>query len=228
MASEIEGMRERIVQELATVQEGQRQLARQAEELTRSNAELEQFAYVASHDLQEPLRKVASFCQALQLRYHGQLDERADQYIDFAVDGAKRMQVLINALLALSRVGRGRERRERVELAAVIAAAESSLAAEIQATGARVLAEPLPAVLGDQALLISLFQNLIGNAVAFTHSAGGSPTAPAPLAAPRAAATIAGVPPDTAPRRRSPGRGPVVLCFVGVCSMSSSATANVV
>ncbi|HEY3830495.1 MAG TPA: ATP-binding protein [Solirubrobacteraceae bacterium] len=167
MASEIEGMRERIVQELATVQEGQRQLARQAEELTRSNAELEQFAYVASHDLQEPLRKVASFCQALQLRYHGQLDERADQYIDFAVDGAKRMQVLINALLALSRVGRGRERRERVELAAVIAAAESSLAAEIQATGARVLAEPLPALLGDQALLISLFQNLIGNAIKF-------------------------------------------------------------
>ena len=160
-------MRERIVQELATVREAERQLARQAEELSRSNAELEQFAYVASHDLQEPLRKIASFCQALQLRYQGQLDERADQYIEFAVDGAKRMQVLINALLALSRVGRGRERRERVQLQAVLAAAEAALASEIQATGARVLAEPLPAVLGDQALLVSLFQNLIGNAIKF-------------------------------------------------------------
>jgi len=170
VASDMEAMRERIVQELATVREAQRQVAEQAAELARSNAELEQFAYVASHDLQEPLRKVASFCQALQQRYRGQLDERADQYIDFAVDGAKRMQELINALLALSRVGRGGAPHTTVQLDDALAAAESSLAGELRQAGARVLAEPLPPVRGDRALLVSLFQNLIGNAVKFRDS----------------------------------------------------------
>ncbi|MEE3918655.1 histidine kinase dimerization/phospho-acceptor domain-containing protein [Micromonospora sp. BRA006-A] len=106
-------MRMKIARELDEVREAREriewvnsQLQKQAEELTRSNRDLEQFAYVASHDLQEPLRKVASFCQLLQRRYAGQLDERADQYIAFAVDGAQRMQRLINDLLAFSRIGR--------------------------------------------------------------------------------------------------------------------------
>ncbi len=164
---EIDAMRARIAHELTVVEAGHERLERQALELSRSNADLEQFAYVASHDLQEPLRKIASFCQALQTRYRGQLDERADQYIDFAVDGAKRMQVLINDLLAFSRVGRSGRSHERVELGASVDVARGALAAALEASGGEVLDGGLPAVQGDEALLASLFQNLIGNALKF-------------------------------------------------------------
>jgi signal transduction histidine kinase len=170
LGGEIDAMRERIVRELALVRDAHVQLASQAEELRRSNQELEQFAYVASHDLQEPLRKVASFCQALQLRYGDSLDARANQYIEFAVDGAKRMQVLINALLALSRVGRGDAPTEAVALSEAVASAERSLGAELQAAGAQLIVAPLPTVHGERSLLVSLFQNLIGNAVKFRGS----------------------------------------------------------
>ena len=106
LAADVNTMRERILHELSATREANAVLQAQTAELQRSNSELEQFAYIASHDLQEPLRKVASFSQLLQRRYAGQLDARADQYIEFAVDGAKRMQALINDLLAYSRVGR--------------------------------------------------------------------------------------------------------------------------
>jgi signal transduction histidine kinase len=167
VGSEMEAMREQIVAELAQAETARAQLEEQAAELRRSNMELEQFAYVASHDLQEPLRKIASFCQALRARYHGQLDERADQYIDFAVDGAKRMQTLINDLLTFSRVGRSGMQHELVDLNETLAAARSALEQSIAEADARVEAGTLPVVRGDRTQLTSLLQNLIANAVKF-------------------------------------------------------------
>jgi signal transduction histidine kinase len=167
MGSEIDTMRKRIVDELARVQATHTRLEQQAAELRRSNVELEQFAYVASHDLQEPLRKIASFCQALQTRYHGRLDERADQYIDFAVDGAKRMQTLINDLLAFSRAGRSGREQEAIDLNGVVIEARSALSGALEDSDACVVVDELPTVLGDRAQLTSLFQNLIANAVKF-------------------------------------------------------------
>ncbi|MFJ5220882.1 CHASE3 domain-containing protein [Streptomyces sp. NPDC088354] len=106
LGADLESMRRRLADEIALSEQARQQLDAQAADLKRSNTELEQFAYVASHDLQEPLRKVASFTQLLQRRYAGQIDDRADQYIAFAADGATRMQFLINDVLAFSRVGR--------------------------------------------------------------------------------------------------------------------------
>jgi signal transduction histidine kinase len=167
-------MRQRIVDEYfaavearSQAQAAAEQVEIQAEELRRSNAELEQFAYIASHDLQEPLRKVASFCQMLGRRYSGQLDERADQYIAFAVDGAKRMQNLINDLLAFSRVGRTTAGFRPVDLSACVQAAQSDLETLLAETEASVEAGELPEVPGDVSLLRQLFLNLIGNAVKF-------------------------------------------------------------
>jgi light-regulated signal transduction histidine kinase (bacteriophytochrome) len=160
LGEDVGAMRRRIVAELAALQAAQA-------DLQRSNAELEQFAYVASHDLQEPLRKVSSFCQLLQQRYGGQLDERADQYIGFAVDGARRMQDLINDLLAFSRVGRMERPHTAVDCNALLAGARADLAGAIEVSGAEVEAGELPTVQGDASLLRLVFQNLIGNAVKF-------------------------------------------------------------
>ena len=167
LAADVESMRQRIVDELSSLREAHEQLDAQARELARSNAELEQFAYVASHDLQEPLRKVASFCQLLEQRYKGQLDERADQYIEFAVDGAKRMQQLINDLLAFSRVGRESGPTQPIDLGDAARHALANLDTAVAESSARFEIGPLPTVRGEAPLLTILFQNLIGNALKF-------------------------------------------------------------
>jgi signal transduction histidine kinase len=167
LADDVNTMRVRILRELSAVRKANESLAGQATELQRSNAELEQFAYVASHDLQEPLRKVTSFCQLLQRRYGGQLDEKADQYIEFAVDGAQRMQVLINDLLAFSRVGRSATELGPVACDAALAAAKANLSAQISQAGAVIESGPLPAVRAQLTLLTVVFQNLLGNALKF-------------------------------------------------------------
>jgi len=171
LARDIDSMRERIVEELSAIREAHEQLDAQARDLERSNAELEQFAYVASHDLQEPLRKVASFCQLLEQRYKGQLDERADQYIDFAVDGAKRMQQLINDLLAFSRVGGTAGDFVPVALGETVDHALGNLESSLAEAEATVDAGELPVVRGDASLLTLVFQNLIGNAIKFRSDA---------------------------------------------------------
>ncbi len=144
-------------------------LATQAE-LARSNAELEQFAYVASHDLQEPLRMVASYVGLLERRYRGRLDSDADDFIEFAVDGARRMQALLNGLLDLSRVGTRGGELEPTESDAALRDALINLEQAISDAGAEVSHDPLPMILGDRIQLTQLFQNLISNAVKFNTS----------------------------------------------------------
>jgi PAS domain S-box-containing protein len=145
-------------------------LAALVEELRRSNVELEQFAYVASHDLQEPLRMVASYTQLLAKRYEGKLDAEADEFIAYAVDGANRMQKLINDLLTYSRVGtRGRELKP-TDSQAAFEAARANLRRAIEESGAEVTVDELPTVVGDHTQLVQLFQNLISNAIKFSSS----------------------------------------------------------
>jgi light-regulated signal transduction histidine kinase (bacteriophytochrome) len=135
---------------------------RVAQELERSNAELAQFAHVASHDLSEPLRMVSSYLQLLRRRYHGEIDEDADAFIDYAVEGAQRMRTLIEDLLAYSRAGRAEREPVPVDLTAVVGEVASTFAAQGEIDWG-----PMPTIVGDPAQLRQLFQNLIGNGVKF-------------------------------------------------------------
>lgn len=170
LGADVEAMRVFILQELDTARDTNERLDQQARDLERSNRDLEQFAYVASHDLQEPLRKVASFCQLLKRRYGDRLDERGEQYIEFAVDGAQRMQQLINDLLAFSRVGRTTDSFEPVALGDVAAAALGQLERARAEAGGEIVVGDLPVVRGDPALLRQLLVNLLGNALKFRRA----------------------------------------------------------
>jgi PAS domain S-box-containing protein len=146
-----------------------RQLAQKVRDLNRSNEELGQFAYIASHDLQEPLRMVASYTQLLSRRYKGKLDADADEFIDFAVDGASRMQRLIQDLLTFSRVGSRGEALIPTSSDDALEQALTNLRGAIEDSGAQVTHDPLPTVLADEMQLTQLFQNLVGNAIKYRN-----------------------------------------------------------
>jgi PAS domain S-box-containing protein len=157
------------IRDITTRKTAEAQLLQKVEELNRSNVELGQFAYIASHDLQEPLRMVASYTQLLARRYKGRLDSDADEFITFAVDGASRMQRLIQDLLAYSRVGT--KGKDLLETSSEDALQQSliNLRGAIAESGAVVTHDLLPSVLADEMQLVQLFQNLVGNAIKYQN-----------------------------------------------------------
>lgn len=156
--------------DMTSRRQNERELELRTQELETSNADLQDFAYVASHDLQEPLRAVAGYCQLLSTHYRGQLDARADEFIDFAVDGSKRMKRLIDDLLLFSRLG-PRTMLTAVDLNRAVSDALQNLQTAITETGTRVEVSSLPTIPGDRSRLVQLFQNLIGNAIKFRGTA---------------------------------------------------------
>jgi PAS domain S-box-containing protein len=146
-------------------------LTRKSEEVERSNRELEQFAYVASHDLQEPLRMVSSYVQLLSRRYRGKLDAEADEFITYAVEGAKRMSDLINDLLGYSRIGRGEVVKGPVDCDAVLEKVLRNLRSRILASGAVITHDPLPTIEANETQFVQLLQNLVDNAIKFRSAA---------------------------------------------------------
>ena len=137
--------------------------------LERSNKELERFAYVASHDLQEPLRMISSYTELLQRRYAGELDEKADKYIEYAADGARRMQAMISGLLEYSRIRRHDEEFEAVDLDEILDTVRRDLSVTLEEADASLTAEPLPTVKGDSTRLAQVFRNLLSNAIKFRN-----------------------------------------------------------
>ncbi|WP_155968972.1 PAS domain S-box protein [Kamptonema formosum] len=159
-----------LLSEVVERKEAQRQLQELTENLKRSNLELEQFAYVASHDLQEPLRAVTSYTQLLSQRYQGQLDAKADKWVAYIVDGATRMQQLIHDLLAYSRVGTKGKEFQLTDCNAVFKQTLTNLQVAIAEKNAAVTCDPLPTIMADGGQLVQLLQNLIGNAIKFSSS----------------------------------------------------------
>ena len=155
------------IRDVTDRKQAEERLKAAAADLARSNTELEQFAYVASHDLQEPLRMVASYTQLLARRYRSKLDQDADEFISFAVDGARRMQELINDLLAYSRVGTRALQLERVDANRVVDEVVRDLAPAIADSGGSVTRDELPSLQADPTQLRQLFQNLIANGIKF-------------------------------------------------------------
>ncbi|MGB6743311.1 MAG: PAS domain S-box protein [Terracidiphilus sp.] len=157
------------IRDITLRKEAEANLVQKIEELNRSNEELEQFAYVASHDLQEPLRMVASYTQLLSKRYKGRLDSEADEFIAFAVDGATRMQRLIQDLLVYSRAGKRRLELIKVSSEVALKMALRNLSAAIIESSALVTHGPLPEIEVDESQLVQLFQNLVGNAIKYQN-----------------------------------------------------------
>lgn len=159
------------IQDVTRRKQAEQALSSYAEAVVRSNKELEKFAYIVSHDLQEPLRTISSFVTLLRKRYLGKLDEDADTFIDFILDGSERMQGLIQALLTLSRIGRQELEHLPVDTDAVLDQTLADLHTTLEEAKADVTRDPLPIVEGDTQQLGMLFQNLIGNAVKFRGEA---------------------------------------------------------
>ena len=165
--AELKSTNEQLERDIAARKLAEQALALKAQELARSNADLERFAYVASHDLQEPLRMVASFTQLLARRYKGKLDAEADEFIAFAVDGANRMQHLIHDLLSYSHLTTRGKRLEPTESRVACDNAVKNLSEAIRDSGAILTVGALPLVRADSTQLTQLFQNLIGNAIKY-------------------------------------------------------------
>jgi PAS domain S-box-containing protein len=156
-----------LMQDVTGQRGAEDELAHKTEQLAKSNADLEQFAYVASHELQEPLRMVARYTEMLAQRYQGKLDTDADRFIGYAVDGARRMQQLVDDLLTYSRVGTRGRPFQTTDTEAVLNEAVRQLKANIDASGAVITHDSLPTVVADEAQMVQLFQNLLGNAIKF-------------------------------------------------------------
>ena len=168
--AELERANAELEREMAVRRRMEQALREANTELERSNQDLEQFAYAASHDLQEPLRMISSYLQLLERRYGGELDDAADEFIGYAVDGAGRMRGLIDSLLVYSRVGRSDDPAEPVDCEQVLDRALANLRRVVQKRGAQITHDPLPEVTALEAQLVQLLQNLISNGVKFSEA----------------------------------------------------------